>query len=221
MTIGRGAVLGTAQSLLPGSEISLGCEDEQDAQTSGAVRRIALAQRDATDSARDNLQPINTGLVQIVKDKSDELPSHMKPLFDNCSLGKDNDKKQAIQNLLNDFQDVFSKADDNLGCMHIVEHRMDTESNKLIKQPPRRVPIALAYEEKEAVDQLLRQNIIERFSSPWASPIVLVHKKSGKIRPCVDYRKLNTVTYKDAYTLHRIQDCLNAMAGEKPSQRLT
>ncbi len=90
----------------------------------------------------------------------------MKPLFDNCSLGKDNDEKQDIQNLLHDFQDVFSKGDDDLGCTHLFEHHIDTGSNKPIKQPPHRVLIALAHEEKEAVDQLLRQNIIDRSSSP-------------------------------------------------------
>jgi hypothetical protein len=50
-------------------------------------------------------------------------------------------------------------------------------------------------------------------TSPWASPIVLVRKKNGKIRPCVDYRKLNEVTQKDAYPIPRMQECLDCLAG--------
>ena len=47
----------------------------------------------------------------------------------------------------------------------------------------------------------LKAGIIQESSSPWASPIVYVRKKDGTLRPCVDYRRLNEVTEKDAYPL--------------------
>ena len=61
--------------------------------------------------------------------------------------------------------------------------------------------------------EMQQKDVIEPSSSPWASPIVLVKKRDGSTRFCVDYRKLNKVTRKDAYPLPRIDDTLNTLAG--------
>ena len=62
---------------------------------------------------------------------------------------------------------------------------------------------------------MLEKGVIEPSNSPWASPIVLVTKKDGTTRFCVDYRRLNDVTVKDAYPLPRVDECIDALAGSK------
>ena len=62
---------------------------------------------------------------------------------------------------------------------------------------------------------MLSQGVVQPSNSPWASPIVLVKKKDGTYRFCVDYRKLNLVTKPDAYPLPRVDDLLGAFNGYK------
>ena len=64
-------------------------------------------------------------------------------------------------------------------------------------------------------DDMLQKDVIQPSSSPWSSGIVMVQKKDGTKRFCIDYRKLNDVTKKDAYLLPRIDDSLAQLAGAK------
>jgi hypothetical protein len=64
---------------------------------------------------------------------------------------------------------------------------IDTGDAKPLKQPPRRVPMAYAEDEKKLIDQMQRQGIIQQSSSTWSGPLVLIMNKNGKIRPCIDY----------------------------------
>ena len=94
-------------------------------------------------------------------------------------------------------------------------HPIDTGTAEPIKQAPRRVPIHRKELVQEMIDSMLKRNIITPCTGPWSSPIVLVGKKDRTTRFCVDYRKLNDVTKKDAYPLPRIEDNLDALQGSK------
>ena len=91
-----------------------------------------------------------------------------------------------------------------MGRTSLVQHTIDTGNARPIKQAPRRLPIHQRKEAEQHVTQMLDQGVIEKSNSPWASPVVLVKKKDGSTRFCVDYRKLNEVTRKDAYPLPKI-----------------
>ena len=117
--------------------------------------------------------------------------------------------------MLSDFKDVFSNAPGDLArrTSLITSHKIDRGTNKPIRQQPRRLPLAKVDVAHEAIKEMHEQGIIEPSTSPWAAPIVLVKKKDGTNRFCVDYRKLNEVTKKDSYPLPRIDTTLDALAG--------
>ena len=70
-------------------------------------------------------------------------------------------------------------------------------------------------EEREQLEEMLDQGVVRPSTSPWASPVVMVKKKDGSLRFCVDYRKLNEVTEKDAHPLPRIDDTLESLSGAR------
>ena len=145
--------------------------------------------------------------------KIPDIPDHLQELFDQTSDGRSHTEQVAIAGLLLDFSDVFSKDGNDLGRTNTAEHVIDTEDSPPLRQPPHRIPKAFEGEDQAALEKLQQQKIIRPSTSPWASPIVLVRKKDGSVRPCVDYRKLNAVTKKDAFPIPRTSDCLDALAG--------
>ena len=82
-----------------------------------------------------------------------------------------------------------------------------------ICQPVHRQPATLQDTINGEVHKMLQQGIIQPSCSPWSSPIVMVQKKDGSWRFCVDYRKLNDVTHHDAYPLPWIDTTLDSLAG--------
>ncbi|GFX64880.1 retrovirus-related Pol polyprotein from transposon 412 [Trichonephila clavipes] len=110
-------------------------------------------------------------------------------------------QKSSAERLFQEFEDVFSRNGSDIGHTTVTQHRIDTADHPPIKQHPRRLPFAKQEEVGTLLREMQENDIIEPSSSPWASPIVLVRKKDGSTRFCVDYRKLNDVTKKDSYPL--------------------
>ena len=138
------------------------------------------------------------------------LPPHLEKLLLNTDLTRPKDLKR-LKHFLWQNRDVFAGPDDPLGHTKLIEHRIDTGDAKPIKQPPRRQAQANLDYVDQATEDMCQQGIARPSDSPWASPIVLVKKKDGSLRFCVDYRKLNEVTKRDAYPLPRIDDCFDCL----------
>ena len=84
-----------------------------------------------------------------------------------------------------------------------------------IKQSPRRPPISAREAEDEILDEMIETGVIEPSNSSWASPVCLVKKKDGTFRFCIDYRRVNAVSKKDAYPIPDIQDALDNLRGSR------
>ena len=154
-----------------------------------------------------------TSLTNMEQPACQELPEYLNDLFLSCSVNLDENEKNQFKSLLIKYQSVFAKSSDDLGFSDKVEHHIDTQGAKPIKDPVRRLPRAKQEIEREEVRKMLQKGVIEPFVSPWSSNIVLVTKKDGSTRFCVDYRNLNAVTKKDSYPLPSVSQCLDALAG--------
>ena len=123
------------------------------------------------------------------------------------------DEKVKFKNLFNKYRNVFAFPGDQLGRTSLVQHVIDTGDAMPIKQRPYRVSPDVKKEIDRQVDEMLEKGIIRESVSPWSSPVVLVKKKDGSYRFCVDFRKVNKVTKVDSFPMPLVADALDSLAG--------
>lgn len=131
------------------------------------------------------------------------------------NVGSLNDTQhQSLINLLFRYNDCFAKTSQDLGCTNLVKMNIKTTT----EQPIYRQPYRLSHIEQEIVrskvSDLLNAGIIKESESDYAFPVILVKKKNGDSRLCVDYRALNAITIKDRYPLPNIDDQVSKLAGK-------
>lgn len=140
-----------------------------------------------------------------------------KKIFDtvniNSNLAQEQDEKVRL--LLQKHIDIFSKDDSDIGDCDMIKHRIDLIDDIPFKQRHRRIPPSMIDEVRKHIEELLSGGIIRKSKSPWASNVVLVRKKNGKLRLCVDYRMLNKKTVKDSYALPRVEEVFDILDGAK------
>ena len=128
------------------------------------------------------------------------------------SVLSDGDKVK-FENLFQKYRDVFAFSDDQLGRTSLVQHTIDTGDAMPVKQRPYRTTPENKQEINRQVDDMLQRGIIQKSVSPWSSPVVLVKKKNGEMRFCVDFRAVNKVTKKDSFPMPLVADTLDALSG--------
>ena len=130
-----------------------------------------------------------------------------------------NDITQAQEDkslaLLSHYSDIMADSTSELGQNGVLQHHIDTGIAAPIRQQARRVPLSSRETIHTLLQDMLSRDIISPSKSPWASHIVLVGRKDGSTRFCVDYRKVNEVTRKDAYPLPRVDGSIDALAGSR------
>ena len=122
-------------------------------------------------------------------------------------------QQRQLQQLLQDFKDAFATPGQPLTRARLPAMRIETGETR----PVSRRPYRLSHHESQEVERIVKDHIaagiVRPSFSPWASPVILIKKKTGEYRLVVDYRRLNSVTVPDAYPLPRLDDTLEAMAG--------
>ena len=137
----------------------------------------------------------------------------IEPVLESLPTDITNGPRQRVIDLLRSHDNLFSRSTFDMGRTTLVEHPIDTGQNRPIRQPRRRHPRTHLDEIDRQVDELQQAGFGEPAASPRASDVVLVRKKDRSHRLCVDYRRLNSVTYKDSYPLPHIDTCLGSMNG--------
>ncbi|XP_062380954.1 uncharacterized protein LOC134069109 [Sardina pilchardus] len=159
------------------------------------------------------LRPQGEGTVEVmVRPVGHALPQHLQTLGQQGE-GLSPEEKRQLHQLLEQWQRVFARDEDDHGRTDAVYHHIPTGTAAPIRERYRPVPPSMYPEIKELLRGMLEGGVIRESSSPWAAPVVLVRKKDGAWRFCVDYRRLNDVTHKDAYPLPRIEESLTSLKG--------
>ncbi len=125
------------------------------------------------------------------------------------------ENKKKIETLIASNVDVIAEKLTDLGRSWSVTHKIDTGENAPAYTPKR--PYARATQQiiQQNVEEMLLNQIIRPSTSPYSSPPLIVPKKNGEQRFCVDYRKLNAITKKNKYPLPRIEDTKDYLHGAK------
>ena len=115
--------------------------------------------------------------------------------------------------LLLEFHYIFSLQPNEIGCTDAMEHVIELMKDKLFKERFRCIAPPLVDEVHQHIQEMLDSGSIRPSQSPWCNAVVLVRKKDGSLQFCIDFRRLNTRTKKDAYPLLHMQETMESMVG--------
>ena len=169
------------------------------------------------DDEGAELQEINEELEKDGEkiEKIEINPSIIEKMEKQISKEIAEEEKIELTHVLLEYLNCFAADEKELGKCNRAVHSIETGAAAAIHQPPYKNAWKERQLIQDQVDSMLKAKIIEPSDSPWSSPVVLVKKKDGSWRFCVDYRKLNAVTVKDVYPLPRIADTLSRLEGSK------
>ena len=124
--------------------------------------------------------------------------------------------QEEVFKLLSNFSDIIALKGDKLGVTNVLKHRIVLEKGtKPIYIPAYRIPVKLKTEVENIIEEWEGEGVVEKSSSPFNFPLLVVPKKDGTHRVCVDFRRLNAVTVPDRYPAACMQDLISEIGGRK------
>jgi len=122
-------------------------------------------------------------------------------------------EKAKAKEIFKKYKSVFSANKKDLGLHCDIKHEINIKENAPIQQVISKVPINVEEWVDQQVENLLNQNVIRKSTSPWSAPVVVVTKKTGDYRLCVDYRRLNSVTIRPTFNIPDTRVLFDALHG--------
>ena len=165
----------------------------------------------------ENISPFSTSFSQRASNgqaSSEELKldlptEHLSP----------QEQKEASC-LLNRWKHIFFTGPTDLGCTDLVDFEISLNDPTPFKDPYRRIPPAIFEEVRQHLKEMLDAGAIRESQSPYSTNIVLVRKNDNSLRFCIDFRKLNSRTITDAYSLPMIEETIDSLSGSKYFSKL-
>ena len=144
-------------------------------------------------------------------------PERIDKLFSKLNLSGADEWEETdrleLKRIFTEYHHIFALEDVELGKTDMVKHVIRLNDPIPFRERYRHIPPHQYDEVKKHLKEMLEIGAIRKSQSPWASAVVLVRKKDGALRFCIDLRKLNARTIKDAQTLPRIEDSLDSLNG--------
>ena len=184
----------------------------QVANLSKATIRILIGEKLGVMTRMNHKQinAIDHLMAGITEEKSE---TNNENSIDLADTDLSNDQKTRLYQLIEEYPDVFKNR---AGKTSKIKHQINIkEGAQPFNAPPYRCAPKRRKIIEDNINEMLKEEIITPSNSPWASPVVLAPKKDGSLRFCVDYRKLNALTIRDAYPIPRIDDTLDALEEAK------
>ena len=172
-----------------------GNQDDDQPHRCYVCQQQFLTRNDLQQHLREKCYP------QDIREKIEKLTSHVENL----------NQRQQLQHILWKYGKLLDLRKPSI-IKAIVHHAIETGIHSPVYTPPYRVSYKDEQIQRQEIDKLLEQGIIEESTLPWSSPIVLVRKKDGSVRFCVDFRKLNNITTKDGFPIPRIDDIFDHLS---------
>ncbi len=179
----------------------------------GVLHEVALVDagtQSAQTQSAPNVNRVETGERPDVDQRIQKLTSAVE---ESELLTKA--QTAEFENFLSCYHDIFSLEDGEREEIDFTEMTINTGDSPPQRVPARRMPLAVRREVARQLREMQKTGVIQPSNSPWSCPVVMVRKKDGTQRFCVDYRTLNAVTRADTYPLPRIDDLLDQLGNSR------
>ena len=197
----NGTILGKLTQVRSVKPFQVKCNDADN-------RKRVLSSRDTVHESTDLPSDVAQSEVPQMT-SSEEIPKVKLP------EGLSSEQKEIIVNMLKEERGAFCNSEGDVGSAEELQMKINLSDDSPGEKNYVGVPKPLYPELKAYVDDLLNRGFITKSRSPYSSACVVVRKKDGSMRLCIDYRELNSTTISDRHAIPRIQDTLDSLAGQK------